>query len=258
MRKFKKRDLLSELQFHRDVKASHYVAQFANLAMALVQRFAEIPMSNLKHVRDVHGQLAEVVGAIRHVYLTIDSSVLYDLGQGTRATFLTHIWKDQRVLMEDLICSTLRLIKYIEDVVPVIREVKTDDKASVRGLREYGKRISKTTQNLLRDIAQVSVVRERHIMRLLSRVIEACQSNKVTNFQLLCTYEMRHRLLRAQLFEVLDYSATLGFLDSLVGRVERKELGGSDVFDFDTVLKCHLGLDDEGPDSTRVCKNLFL
>jgi hypothetical protein len=234
----------------------HYIRQFSTVTMSISHLFGKIPMSNLRDVQDVHIEIADVVAAIRKSSEMVENRVAYDLGRGKPCTFAAHALKDRRSLMEDLICSSFRLAKYIEDVVPVIQDVKTDDKASLAVLRRYGKRISNNCRSVMQDVARLSQLRESHLMTLLFRVMATCRAQKTETVQV-CAFEMRHRLLQAQLLEIFDYAAALGFLHSLAGRVQGKEFLQQKL-DFDQVLKAHLGLNDGGSESEKVCRDLFV
>jgi hypothetical protein len=92
-------------------------------------------------------------------------------------------------------------------------------------------------------------------MRLLSRVMTS--SDKVgMKVAQACAYEMRGRLLRAQLLNLVDYESSFGFVNSLVGRIERNEFKGG-VLDFDVVLHAHLGLAAGNSGDSAIAKALY-
>ena len=255
LRKWNRQEIVHELKLGK-ANEQHYIRQFATVTIAISHLFGRIPMSNLRGVQDVHIEIAEVVAGIRKSFEMLENRVAYDLGRGKPCTFAAHALHDRRSLVEDLICSGFRLVKYIEDVVPIMHNVKTDDKASLAILRRYGKRISNNCRSVMQDVARLSQIRESHLMTSLFRVLATCRAQKVKTVQA-CAFEMRHRLLQAQLLEIFDYAAALGFLHSLAGRVQGKEFLEQKL-DFDQVLKAHLGLNDGGFESERVCRDLFV
>jgi len=255
LRRWTRQEIIYQLKLAKPSE-QHYIRQFGAVALAISHVLGSIPLSKLRDVQEVHLEIVNAVAAIRKCFAMVENGVAYDLGRGKPCTFAAHALRDRWTLMEDLICSSYRLVKFIEDVVPVILDIKTDNKASLAVLRRYGKRISNNCRGVMQDVARLSQLRESHLMTLLFRVMATCRTQKIEIVQA-CAFEMRHRLLQAQLLELFDYAATLGFLHSLAGRVQSREFLKQKL-DFDQVLKAHLGLNDGGSESEKVCKDLFV
>jgi hypothetical protein len=137
----------------------------------------------------------------------------------------------------------------------VIKEFMIEGKKAFPLLKPFGKRITRNCRNICQDHCFIAAHRETHLMRLLSRVMTS--SDKVgLKVAQACAYEMRGRLLRAQLLNLVDYESSFGFVNSLVGRIERNEFKGG-VLDFDVVLHAHLGLADGNSGDSAISKTLY-
>lgn len=232
-----------------------YYATFESIALRTMMAMAALPPPKLREIESVYMQLVEANQAIRKTMAVISSDTAYDLGKGKAVSFLAHALILKRSMMEDTICQAFRLSRYIEDVKPVIKEVMSVGKKAFPLLRPFGKRISRNCRNVCQDHCFVASTRETHLMRLLSRVMASASKAglKVTQA---CAYEMRNRLLRAQLLNLVDYESTFGFVDSLVRRIERGDFKGR-MLDFDGVLYNHLGLVREEPDGKAALAALY-
>jgi hypothetical protein len=259
-RKLYRREILASLKLDnpkapiRDACRVYY-AQFRDIALQVMRSISELPAPKIREIENVYMQLIDASQAIHKTMSVIQSDASYDLGTGKTWSFLAHAIANKRTMMEDAICQAFRLLKYIEEVRPVIKEVMTEGKKAFPLLKPFGKRITRNCRNICQDHCFIAAHRETHLMRLLSRVMTS--SDKVgLNVAQACAYEMRGRLLRAQLLNLVDYESSFGFVNSLVGRIERNEFKGG-VLDFDVVLHAHLGLADGNSGDSAIAKALY-
>jgi len=232
-----------------------YYLQFEGIALRTMKAMAELPPPKLREIETVYMQLVDASQAIRKSMSIIQSDMAYDLGSGKPVSFLAHALATKRTMMEDAICQAFRLLRYIQEVQPVIAEVMTVGKKAFPLLRPFGKRISRNCRNVCQDHCFLAAHRETHLMRLLSRVMASAEKAGLKVSQA-CAYEMRNRLLRAQLLNLVDYESSFGFVNSLVRRIERGDFKGR-MLDFDGVLFNHLGLVKEEPDGKAAILALY-
>lgn len=237
------------IKLHPEVLYRDRFSQILQSIVCVQLSLAHLPVQ-VRDVVKVKEAVKEVLFELRKMSETLNSSVVY-LRPGSLeengpkpTTFLGHVLREDRTVLEKTIVSLFHLLVDLEDVLVIIRT--TGDPSVCKHamlLKPSGKKIMRELERLQESVRHLAMLKEDHLMSLLNLIHRTALSQGILAECDLSPPGMinswRVRLLRTETLGLTDSDMHFAYLHSLVGRIERGDMTRD--WSFDDCLASHLG-----------------